>query len=317
MTSHRCIQRSQRTQLKKHLFGERESEKGRKTMRERELARMCVWDDARDEKCLTPGESDVPERMSWEKWRLADETVVVSSNFINYWVPSDYPVHLSCVTLTLMKTTVMILSFYNIENPFDSYAILEMVPDSSTVLLHSCFAEYKIGIICKSKFKYIPFGPRLTHPENPALKSSWWMLSCQKLNAFVAEKHIWIFIRPCLKSLPCPLDTPDGCNSTFFILVSICEYDWCMDICMQLWMSERTVSKSLWLTGILNEFWYYRCFTDWKLFVSLYIFVFLAFNKNVCLLFFFSSSLSLYPSMHKFTCCSNLQNVVKNVHCDQ
>lgn len=216
MTSHRCIQRSQRTQLKKHLFGERESEKGRKTMRERELARMCVWDDARDEKCLTPGESDVPERMSWEKWRLADETVVVSSNFINYWVPSDYPVHLSCVTLTLTKTTVMILSFYNIENPFGSYAILEMVPDSSTVLLHSCFAEYKIGIICKSKFKYIPFGPRLTHPENPALKSSWWMLSCQKLNAFVAEKHIWIFIRPRLKSLPCPLDTPDGCNSTFF-----------------------------------------------------------------------------------------------------
>lgn len=95
MTSHRCIQRSQRTQLKNtSSVNERVREKGARQWereRERELARMCVWDNARDEKCLTPGESDVPERMSWEKWRLADETVVVSSDVFHYWVPSDYP----------------------------------------------------------------------------------------------------------------------------------------------------------------------------------------------------------------------------------
>ena len=80
----------------KRLLGERESETGRKTMRE--LARMCVWDDARDEKCLTPGESDVPERMSGEKWRLADETAAVPVFGHQLII-----LYLSCVTLALKK----------------------------------------------------------------------------------------------------------------------------------------------------------------------------------------------------------------------
>lgn len=60
--------------------------------RERALARMCMWDDVRDETCLTPGESDVPERMSWENWRLADETVM--SLAFGY---CRIILHLSCV----------------------------------------------------------------------------------------------------------------------------------------------------------------------------------------------------------------------------
>lgn len=65
---------------------------------ELELARMCVWDDAKDEKCLTPGESDVPERMSWETCQLADEAVVVSCCVFLFWVTSDCPLYLSHVT---------------------------------------------------------------------------------------------------------------------------------------------------------------------------------------------------------------------------
>lgn len=82
-----------------HLFSERESEPGRKTMRV--LARMCVWDDASDEKCLTPGESDVPER-EWversEDW-LTNPLVAASTNVCRYWQRSKSILCASAVPL--------------------------------------------------------------------------------------------------------------------------------------------------------------------------------------------------------------------------
>lgn len=95
-TGHHCMQRSQRVQ-KKTPLRIREREIGRKTMREKELARMCVWNDARDEKCLTPGESDVPARMSWEEGRLANETVLAPSRV--YMMGNVIILYLSYVTL--------------------------------------------------------------------------------------------------------------------------------------------------------------------------------------------------------------------------
>lgn len=56
---------------------------------------------------------DVPERIELREATLADETLVVSSN--GYWVPSDYPVYLSCVTLTLKKMSVKVLVFLGIK----------------------------------------------------------------------------------------------------------------------------------------------------------------------------------------------------------
>lgn len=66
------------------LLSKRESETGRETLREQ--ARMCVWNDARDEKCLTPGESDVPERMREVETGRGDRGHI-SSNVAGYcWV---------------------------------------------------------------------------------------------------------------------------------------------------------------------------------------------------------------------------------------
>ena len=92
------------------------------------------------------------------------------------------------------------------------------------------------------------------------------------------------------------LSTPLMGATLFFILMSNCEFDWCMDICMKLWMSV----VSLWLTGILYEHWY-TCVS--LVCHSLCLCFFSVLLENVCLLFFLS--LLLYPPMHIFTCWSN------------
>lgn len=96
----------------KRLLGEKKKW-DRAQDNERELARMCVWSDARDEKCLTPGESDVPVRMSWETWRLADETVAVP-----VWGSSDYPLAQLCHFS--FKEYVLLALSANINNPWTS-----------------------------------------------------------------------------------------------------------------------------------------------------------------------------------------------------
>lgn len=107
----------------------------------------------------------------------------------------------------------------------------------------------------------------------------------RKLNTHLLLKGSWIFIWPRLTNLLCPLHTPDGCNSLFFFYCQICEFDWWMDICMQLWMSERAVS--LWLTGMNTGIHVFH----WKLFVLPCIFVvLLSFKKTFVSCF----SLSLY-----------------------
>lgn len=146
--------------------------------------------------------------MSWEKQRLADETVVVSSNVFGYWVPFDYPVPQLC-HFNLRKMSV--------NDGFDilKYFQKKLVPiihqwkqcwnkcygivvQKTIFKLHSCYFHRnkigsKLGITAlyfqsfihlaleHPTIKIFPFNPILTFPHCYHVKN---------INIFVAERYL-------------------------------------------------------------------------------------------------------------------------------
>lgn len=116
-------------------------------------------------------------------------------------------------------------------------------------------------------------------------------------------KGKWIFVRPRAKSLPCPLNTPDGCNSLFYFVL----FHFIVDLCAWLMHGHLYASMNVsvssdeviflynCLTGILNEY-QYTSFTE-RSFPHICVFI----CGFKCL-----SSVPLLPSMHKHAHCSEL-----------
>lgn len=119
LTSHCCIQRSQRTWPRMPLQWKRE------------------WDRAQDSESASANVRvkwcerwEVPYTWrvwcSWENelkrsdWQMR---LVVSNNVFCFWAPSDYPVYLSCVTLTkeIANNLTSIIFFRYTRNPCPFY----------------------------------------------------------------------------------------------------------------------------------------------------------------------------------------------------
>lgn len=115
-------------------------------------------------------------------------------------------------------------------------------------------------------------------------------LSCQKVKyTFVAERYSDFYLTQApmsARSSRHPWWVQLYFYFFIFFLLSICELDWCMAICMHVWMSESSVEVTVWLESF-KWILVYMYFTE-RSCHSLYLCFFCPFRENICLLFLIS-----------------------------
>lgn len=136
------------------------------------------------------------------------------------------------------------------------------------------------------------------------------MLLTLGLNTYLLQ-GIWIFTWPKLRVCHVLSYTPDGCNSEFhwqFVSVT--------DVWTFVWnyecLRKQCPSHPGWLEPWMNIS--LDVFNGKFPVIPLYLCFVLSF-KTKCLSSVTLFTFTVWKSMHKFTCCSNLKNVVTNVHC--
>lgn len=235
---------------------------------------MCVWNDARDEKCLTPGESDVPER-EWversEDWQTSPWLYPIISIVIGY--SPNHPMYLSCVTLTLKIMPMIDIFAHNfcrcyIPSQLKSFHYQSANLFQCFFIFFNNFINYKLH-----SAQCVPIHSSKKHPivylVMSLLYSSFWKVKC----TLVAERENGFLLGPGLKVCRVHSTPLMGATLCYFVL-----FHFIVDLCAWLMRghlyasmnvsvsSDRVIFLYNCLTGILNEYQYTSII--WKVFSS-------------------------------------------------